>query len=296
MGEMIQHHPLFYRFKPSTDPFPAGFDRDCVGSVVRFEFWNKPALNPGYPRISEQYFEWIAMLESVAEAGDSFTMIELGAGYGLWSVRAARAIERLRPRPVHLVAVEADPIHFGWLKLHLADNGIDAANHTLIHAAISGCEKPLPFLIGTPSGAERPHEWYGQALADWAGKVVDPEAGWYGGFPVRVHENGWRSIDPPSVVTLAEILSGLKRVDLLDMDIQGAEYEVLRSDLAGLNAKVRRLFIATHSRELDEKLTCLLSGCGWECQMAYPCGESSMTPWGPVYFADGIQVWLNPRL
>ena len=235
---MIKHHPLFYRFKPATDPFPPGFDRDCVGSLVRFEFWHKPALNPGYPRISEQYFEWIAVLESVAEARDSFTMIELGAGYGLWSVRAALAIEQLRPRPVHLIAVEADPIHFEWLKQHFADNGIDAAKHTLIRAAISGRETPLPFLIGTPSGAERPHEWYGQALADWAGQVVDPEAGCYGGFPVSIHENGWRSIEPPSVVTLAGILAKLDHVDFLDLDIQGAEYEVLRSDVEGLNAKV----------------------------------------------------------
>jgi len=80
------------------------------------------------------------------------------------------------------------------------------------------------------------------------------------------------------------------------LDIQGAEYDVLRSDIAGLNSKVRRLFIATHSRELDEQLTGLMAGCGWECEMAYPCGETKGTPWGPVRFTDGVQVWLNPRL
>jgi FkbM family methyltransferase len=294
---MIQHHPLFYQFKPPAGPFPAGFDRDCVGSIVRFEFWHKPALNPGYPFLTEEYFEWIAVLKSVAEAGDSYTMVELGAGYGLWSVRAALAIERLRPRAVHVIAVEADPIHFEWLKLHFTDNGIDPSNHnhTLIRAAVSGHEQPLPFLIGSPGGAERPHEWYGQALADWAGEIVSRDGGWYGGFAVRVHENGWRSIDPP-VVTIREILSKVTQVDLLDMDIQGAEYEVLAFAMDAVNAKVRRVFVATHSRELDEKIRRLFSGCGWECEMAYPCGETSVTNWGPVSFCDGIQVWLNPRL
>jgi FkbM family methyltransferase len=292
---MIQHHPLFYQFKPPAEPFPTGFDRDCLGSVVRYEFWHKPALNPGYPCLTEEYFEWIALLKSVAEARDSYTMIELGAGYGLWSVRAALAIERLHPRPVHLIAVEADPIHFEWLKLHLTDNGIDVAKHTLIPAAVSGREKPMPFLIGSPSGAERPDEWYGQALADWAGEIVATDAGWYGGFPVRVHENGWRSIAPP-VVTVRQILAEVPYVDLLDMDIQGAEHEVLASAMHAVNAKVRRVFVATHSRALDEKVHCLLSACGWECEMAYPCGETSMTKWGPVSFCDGVQVWVNPRL
>ncbi len=99
---MMQHHPLFYQFQPPTEPVPEGFDRDFLGTKIRFEFWHKPALYPGYPALTEEYFEWIALLESVAEMRDSFTMVELGAGYGLWSVRAALAIERLCPRPVHL--------------------------------------------------------------------------------------------------------------------------------------------------------------------------------------------------
>lgn len=292
---MTKHHPLFYEFKPPAGPFPEGFDRDFLGSVIRFEFWHQPALNPGYPFFTEQYFEWIALLESVEEARDRFTMIELGAGYGLWSVRGALAIARHRPMPVHLIAVEADPIHFDWMHTHFPDNGIDPADHTLIRAAVSTPGRDLPFLIGTPQGAERPHQWYGQALADWAGKIVDQDAGYYGGSRVRLHENGWRSIETPQI-TLAAILADVPRVDLLDMDIQGAEQHVIPSALDALHSKVRRMFIATHSREIDGNLKHLLQAEGWECTAAYPCGETSDTPWGPVHFTDGVQVWVNPAL
>jgi FkbM family methyltransferase len=292
---MNKHHPLFYRFQPPADPIPPGFDRDFLGSLIRFEFWHQPELNTGYPRFDERYFEWIALLESIASARGSYTMIDLGAGFGRWSVRAALAVQRLAPMPVHLIAVEADPVHFDWMQRHFADNGIDPSRHTLIRAAVTGGSARLPFLIGSPRGTERPHEWYGQALANWAGQIVDRDAGEYGGAPVRVHENGWRSIDPQAI-TLSEILSEVTRVDLLDIDIQGAEHEVLANSVEDVNSKVARIFVATHSREIDEKLKVLFDNQGWQCTMAYPCGESNETAWGHVRFVDGVQFWTNLRL
>jgi FkbM family methyltransferase len=292
---MIDHHPLFHQFTPPTGPFPAGFDRDFLGTVTRFEFWDPPALNPGYPHLSDEYLEWITLLESVAEARDSYTMIELGAGHGRWAVRAALAIARVRPMPVHLIAVEADPVHFEWMKQHFADNGVDSSQHELIRAAITGSGAKLPFLMGSPGGTERPNQWYGQALADWAGEIVDRYVGQYGGFPVRLHENGWRSIDSP-VIAFGDLLRNLPRVDLVHFDIQGVEHQVIQSAMDAVNAKVKRMHIATHSRDIDEQLKLLLDGEGWECAGAYPCGVTSETPWGPVHFVDGVQYRINPRL
>jgi FkbM family methyltransferase len=290
---MIKHHPLFYKFTPPAGPFPDGFDRDFLGSVIRLEFWSPPAFDTGYPKVTQDYFEWIALLESVAAARDSYTMIELGAGFGLWSVRAALAIQRLSPMPVHLVAVEADPVHFGWMGQHYADNGIDPSRHTLIHAAVTSGGASLPFLMGSPRGTERPHEWYGQALGNWAGAIVDRDAGFYGGFQVRQHENGWRSIETPQI-TLENILRDLVQVDLMHIDIQGVECEVLEAAMDAVNSKVKRMCIGTHSREIDGNLKHLLESHGWECALAYPCGETSETPWGPVDFIDGVQIWINP--
>jgi FkbM family methyltransferase len=291
---MIKHHPLFYRFKPPGGRFPDGFDRDFLGALTRFEFFYPPALNPGYPKVTQEYFEWIALLESVADARDSFTMIELGAGHGPWSVRAALAVQRLTPMPVTLIAVEADPVHFGWMQQHFADNGIDPSRHRLIHAAVTARAASMPFLIGTPQGTEGPHEWYGQALGNWAGEIVDRDAGWYGGFQVRRHENGWRSIETPHIM-LETILSDVVHVDLMHVDIQGVEHEVIEATINAIDSKVRRMCVGTHSREIDENLAGLLTRSGWRCATAYPCGETSETPWGGMHFVDGIQYWINPR-
>ena len=94
----------------------------------------------GNPPVDEEYFEWIDILESVSLARDSYTMMELGAGYGRWAVRAASALRQRGIRQCHLVAVEAEPVHFGWLQQHFADNGLDPAQHTLVHGAV--CDQP----------------------------------------------------------------------------------------------------------------------------------------------------------
>ena len=40
------------------------------------------------PEFSEEYFEWIDFLAAVKTARDRFVMMELGAGYGRWLMRA----------------------------------------------------------------------------------------------------------------------------------------------------------------------------------------------------------------
>jgi hypothetical protein len=64
-------------------------------------------------------------------------MVELGAGYGRWAVRAAAALRQLRPIPFHLIAVEGEPRHYRWLRQHLSDNRIASDACTLIEGVVS---------------------------------------------------------------------------------------------------------------------------------------------------------------
>ena len=91
-----------------------------------------PEVTTSYPSIDEEYFEWIDILESVSSAKTQYVMFELGAGYGRWAVRAARALRQHGAMPCHLVAVEAEPQHFEWLREHFGNNGLDPQAHTLI--------------------------------------------------------------------------------------------------------------------------------------------------------------------
>ena len=42
-----------------------------------------------------------------------------------------------------------------------------------------------------------------------------------------------------------------------------------------------------HLRELFRDL-------GWVCEHAYPRQQTSPTPWGDIFFNDGVQIWKNP--
>ncbi len=96
------------------------------------------AWKPPLPSVDEEYFEWIDLLESVLAAERSYTMIELGAGYGRWVIRAALALKQFNGQlPYRLIAVEAEPTVFQWLRQHFRDNEIDASKHLVIHGAVS---------------------------------------------------------------------------------------------------------------------------------------------------------------
>jgi hypothetical protein len=136
------HHPVFQKFPNLFGPLGAEYRVDFFGIKTRAKFLSAAfaesmRVRTVYPPVDEEYFGWIDLLESVAAARGSYTMMELGAGYGRWAIRAGRVVALQRQIPFHLVAVEAEPQHFKWLQQHLRDNEIDPREHTLLNAAVS---------------------------------------------------------------------------------------------------------------------------------------------------------------
>lgn len=286
---MLSHHPVFSHFKEVTSEIPEGFELDSyLGTKRRLLFLSrfKPPTNlDAYPRFDEEYFEWIDLLQSVVAAQRSYTMIELGAGFGRWAVRAAHALRQYNSGiPCRLIAVEGEPAHFEWMRLHFDDNEIDPAGHSLLHAAVSDTPGTVSFDITMPDGAYQPDGWYGQSLSRNDDVVQEESA-----------NNGVRSIHLPSV-SLTGILQDLPLVDLIDFDVQGAEGRAIRSAIGALDARVKRLHVGTHSKEIENDLRELLSAHGWQCQADYSLGSTSETPWGAMQFQDGVQSWVNPGL
>jgi hypothetical protein len=85
-------------------------------------------------------------------------------------------------------------------------------------------------------------------------------------------------------------------VDLIDLDVQGAEFVVLRGAISALNEKVKRVHIGTHGHEIELELRTLFRQNGWYKLNDYACHSTETTPWGDVTFDDGVQTWINPRL
>lgn len=303
----MQHHEVFSRFQPFSGEVGPHYGVDFLGTIIRNEFvaelYTRPVASvweTSYPPVNEDYLEWIDLLESVVAARGSYTMVELGAGFGRWVVRAAFALKQFNGQlPYRLVAVEAEPVTFKWMGQHFQDNGVDAGKHRLLHAASSDVSGDALFYIGGPRGGPwdlPPNEWYGQCLAkdhDLRGEYQ--QDGEYNGFPVRLHKSGWRSITVPSV-TLIGLMADLERVDFLDMDIEGQELPVIRSSIAEMDAKVKRVHIGTHSTEIEAELRQILRQHGWRCLQDYPISTRTETPWGPVDFGNGVQSWVNPHI
>ncbi|SEC68104.1 methyltransferase, FkbM family [Rhizobiales bacterium GAS188] len=274
---------LLARYRDEWTAPPTEFMQTELGTRVRRAFYDphrnmdgEYSLRALSGILGEEVFQFIHLLQSIDEAEGSWTMAEIGAGYGRWLVAGARTVRRVRSLPAHLIAVEAEDAHFEMLKLHLSDNGFDPNDHHLIKGAASGKDGHVFFTQGHAA------EWYGQA-------IIPSEDSGFGDWPKAT------VVTVPSF-SLATILGEADRVDYLDMDIQGAELDAVSAAIDVLSSKVRRLQIGTHSQSIEDGLRSILSDAGWQCQCDYACGATALTPFGRIAFVDGSQGWANPSL
>lgn len=277
------HHPVFASFARFRGVVPPRYHANFLGVVTQnafiagmitalgHKFPDAGDMEVDYPAFDEEYFEWIDLLEAVLEARDAFTMIELGAGYGRWLVNAAAAARQRRgDLRITLVGVEAEPTHFAWMTQHFQDNGLDPQKHVLIEAAIDAHDGVVSFYVG------KPDEWYGQRIAD--------------------HGDTERPIRKVKTINLNQILARLDSVDLIDLDIEGAELAVLTSAIGELDRRVKRIHIGTHTKDIEQGLRTLFRDHAWYKRNDYEVGSTELTQWGRLSFNNGVQTWINPRL
>lgn len=287
----MQHHPIFERFTGYEGPRPAGQMVDLSGARFRGEWWGNhdicafESCNERFPPLDEEYFEWADLLEAVDAASGSFTMIELGAGYGRWGVRGAMAALQRGLAP-SIVFVEAEPQHAKWIREALTLNGISG---TVVEAALAYDREPVPFLVDA-SGYDAVN-WYGQSRTRM---TAEPTTETYHGH--TIHRAGqYGQILVPSV-TLEEVLADLTFVDFIDADLQAAEKEMVLNSMDVLNAKCRRIHIGTHTEEIEEICRAAFTEAGWMKVWDFSLQGDRDTPYGRCWFGDGVSAWINPRL
>jgi FkbM family methyltransferase len=297
------HHRIFDVFRPdspqtSTDAVLNFIGAKMAGSVLpEGQFY---LSNNDIPQFGEEYFEWIDILTAASEARGKFVMLELGAGFGRWGAIGALAARRRGIEEIHLGLVEAEPQHAAWLHEHMANNAILPAEYQLYEVAVGGSRATAQFIVRMPGEqkGDTPRDWYGQTLASSASipEIIDSAvSGEYFGRRLNILPSGWGSIDVEQV-PLSEILSDYTLVDIVDMDVQGAEADVIEGSISELNRQVRRLHIGTHNADVEQRLRTTLVAAGWLCIRDWPCLSSQNTEFGDITFGDGVQSWANPRL
>ncbi|MBN8965588.1 MAG: FkbM family methyltransferase [Rhizobiales bacterium] len=94
--------------------------------------------------------------------------------------------------------------------------------------------------------------------------------------------------------TIPDLIKNLDCVDLIDMDIQGAELPCIERSIKVLTRKVRRLFISTHSDSIHTQIGDILKKAGWKKDTSYWPLREQDTSFGRFTFQDGVQYWTNP--
>jgi hypothetical protein len=268
-----------------SDRFTDGFGQVTLFSCVPFssefdlERLTLPLPDDGFHAEAPEY---IAVADSVKRAGASYRIAELGAAWGPWVGLGGVLARNRGVKEIDLIGVEALPARFELLRRHLAVNGLRPADGDETTLGAVTCR-----LLGGAATPTRTEVWFPDVpVTDLGPAISESESGRdYRGK--RVHN--LRVEGYP----LSEILRDA-HVDLLHVDVQGAELELVRANVELLANQVSGLMIATHSRVIEGALIELLYENGWQLELEKPCrvawraqppSQEAMTE------VDGCQYW-----
>lgn len=221
--------------------------------------------------------EWAVALRAVDLARETFTMIELGCGWGCWMNNTGFAA-RSAGKAVHLIGIEGDEGHIKFANEALATNGFTSDQITLLRGVAAAHSGVALFPRAENSGEV------------WGSEPV---------FGVTEEQSraavASGSHDVVPMVSLSEAIGARDRIDLLHIDIQGGEANLIRDCIHVLGEKVAYILIGTHSREIEGRLFEYLLGAGWLLEMERPA-LLTLHAGAPIVTVDGVQGWRNPRL
>jgi hypothetical protein len=196
--------------------------------------------------------EWAAALRAVDLAQKTFTMAELGCGWGCWMNNTGAAARRLGLK-TFLIGVEGDKGHISFAREACAANGFGDNEIVLFHGIAAGSSGTALFPRQAMSGKE------------WGLEPV-----FHATEQDRQRALRTGSHDELPMIPLEEIVGDRNRLDLLHVDIQGGEADLVESCLDILSRKVAYMVIGTHSRQIEGRLLEMLLRSGWNLEMERP--------------------------
>lgn len=221
--------------------------------------------------------EWAAALRAVDLSGSSFTVIELGCGWGCWLNNTGVAARRSGRKPF-LIGVEGDQGHIAFAREAYVANGFLDTQVTLYHGIAAAKDGIALFPRQKTAGVN----WGLEPLLNpgVTERTIARLTGSYAKLPK---------------ISLEKASHGHQRIDLLHIDIQGGEADLINGSLTLLEKKVAYIVIGTHSREIEGRLFSCLREAGWLLEIERPA-ILSLENGVPQVKVDGVQGWRNPRL
>ena len=231
------HSKIFHKFNRVESITDGVSSIDFLGMKIdcRYKHGWKPLdsgnkIMPNYPSASEWTVDWIACLLAAYLANDKFRVIELGAGYAQWSVTAALAFKQLcTVGDISITALEADQEHFEWMQEHVTTNTLQLTQlkNSLLHAA-AGEDGEVSFPI-----LDDPSKVYGASYVETNQK----------------NSHRYNRVISMSLKSVFELDEQNDCVDLLHIDIQGAEKELLENHTWTKQPIVKLILLGTHQSD-----------------------------------------------
>ena len=279
------------RWEDNSRKSNTGYITDYFGAKMNINYYQHTAGRSGdvleLPLPSDgvlhEFIEYFgtALALDTNDSG-SFTSIEVGAGWGPWIIRSGLLAKRAEIKSINLIGVEADKIHFKWMRQSCKDNNLNRIRNIKIKlhcAAVSSKEHYLYF----PKLQNASEDWGAAASL----KSDDHD---YRGL-IQNHKK-------VRAIPFSDLLESYTKIDLIHIDVQGSEYKIVKSVIRALSRKCRILVIGTHSRKIEGDLLNLFFRNKWFlraekcCEFNYFMGSKSLEAMTQV---DGTQIWINPR-
>ncbi len=239
--------------------------------------------------MDERQFEIDCFLSVLADINKKHVnMFELGAGWGDWSLALAGVVDfkivPIIPTSYRCLAVEGEPTHYQWIKEHFARQNI---NGTAVHGAVSSKNGSCHFILDSA-----PDSCYGQAMVSSSGLTIKKIA-WY------LYNYVFRRTAEISTYTIDHLLQAynFEHVDIINIDVQGAEYEVMLGAAKSIKDDlIDYLIIGTHQRKFNDSLRHLLSPTFDLVVDIYPNSVGKVEGFCPIRCRDGVQLYKRKNL
>ena len=307
------------QLKPYTDRSPANFSTDFLGVHTDVKFYEmlNPSMvenaraeqsmtdrRPPTVKNGEQYFELGSLVAAINDCRGRFVMAELGGGWGARVVSAHAMVQKIKPIDEFYILVEAMGNHCEWIAEHMSRNSMNPKDHSIIHAAVWTDNSPKLFPVCTGVMGQSLKTSVPQMVSDMS--PVDAKValmnvirtgsiGFEEDHKSRFAEfkRGWAFV---SSVTMRDLFLPVDVVDYVDMDIQGAELEVITHGMDILRQKVRRMHIGTHGAEIHDNLLKQFRESNWDVVVHIPPAGQYQCEWGSFSSFDGILSVVNKEL
>jgi hypothetical protein len=284
---------VFRRFEPHQGPGNPGYVTNFLGGLTDVRcaagINSLSGAVEGYPipgNFHGEALEWVGTLRSVLDAGSTFTMLELGAGWAPWCVIGYIAAKQRNIRKIKLVAVEGDAGHIDFIRKTFAVNKIDPDVGEAIHGVVGVSDGDALF-----PKANDPSRVYGGVAAFSDAEKAAPA---FTDF-LKSQSTLVDRVDRVPCFALTTLMRSYDQVDLIHCDIQGTEANLFANFMEPVSARVKRTVIGTHSFEIERRLASLFPKHGWDLEGINACMLREEDKGKAVLIRDGVQVWRNTR-